>query len=307
MRAVLWIYESLSTLYLFTASDFSTVLLPQTLFALFSMLSGRFTASSWHDEPQIAFTTRLCCVVLWIWLQLLVLDLANQRLPDSVAEDIVNKPWRPITAGRITTEGTRQLLIASIAVSLAISNYLGVAPETLLLFTFNWLYNDLGLANGHWLLRNLMNALGITTIGAGATRVACHDLTFMAAPAARWWFLCGGMLMSTIHAQDLYDQQGDAVRGRSTAPLVLGDGAARWTVGAGVLFWSVARLHLCEDWFGYSVPVILGMVITVRILTLRDVSADKRTFKLWALWTVCLYSLPLLGRNSLHSSVRLMD
>ncbi|KAI3339443.1 UbiA prenyltransferase family-domain-containing protein [Ustulina deusta] len=239
MNVAVWIYESLFTLYLFTASDFGAVLLPQTLFALFSMFSGQFTVSHWQTEPQPALFTRLFRVVLWIWLQLLVLDLANQRLPDSVAEDTINKPWRPITSGRITAEGARRLLVASIAVTFAASNYLGVTSETLLLFTLNWVYNDLGLANGHWLLRNLMNALGITTIGAGATRVACNDLTFMTAPATRWWLLCGGMLMTTIHAQDMYDQQGDAVRGRSTAPLVLGDGVARWTVGAGVLFWSV--------------------------------------------------------------------
>ncbi|KAI1362008.1 UbiA prenyltransferase family-domain-containing protein [Xylaria arbuscula] len=299
MRVVSWICESLLTLYLFTASDFSTVLLPQTIFAFCSMFSGHFTTASWQAEPGMAFLTRVFRVILWIWLQLLVLDVANQRLPDSVAEDTINKPWRPITSGRITTEGARQLLIASIAVTLAISNYLGVASETLLLFTFNWLYNDLGLANSHWILRNLMNALGITTIGAGATRVACHDLTFVAAPAARWWLLCGGMLMTTIHAQDLYDQEGDAVRGRSTAPLVLGDGAARWTVGAGILFWSVASdMHLRHDWAGYFGPVILGIAITARILTLRNAPADRRTFKLWALWTVCLYSLPLLGSRA---------
>ncbi|KAI0973580.1 hypothetical protein F4678DRAFT_470856 [Xylaria arbuscula] len=311
MGVAVWIYESLFTLYLFTASDFSTVLLPQTLFALFSMFSGQFTASNWQPEPHMCFFARLFRVVVWIWLQLLVLDLANQRLPDSVAEDIINKPWRPITSGRISAEGARRLLIASIVVTLAASKCLGVTSETLLLFMLNWIYNDLGLANGHWILRNLMNALGITTIGAGATRIACNDLIFMTVPATRWWFLCGGMLMTTIHAQDMYDQQGDAVRGRSTAPLVLGDGVARWTVGAGVLFWSVImpfslRLHFREDWVAYSGPVLLGVAVTVRILTCRNVLADKRTFKLWAIWTICLYSLPLLGPKSLDTSVRLV-
>ncbi|KAI0400730.1 UbiA prenyltransferase family-domain-containing protein [Xylaria palmicola] len=295
------IYESLLTLYLFTASDFSAVLVPQTFFAISSLLSGQFTVPNWQAEARLAFVTRLLRVVSWIWLQLLVLDLANQRLPDSIAEDVINKPWRPITSGRITPEGARRLLVASIAVTLAASSaYLGATHETLLLFMLNWMYNDLDLANSHWLLRNLMNALGITTIGAGATRVACGDLAFLLVPAVRWWLLCGAMLMTTVHAQDLYDQQGDAVRGRSTAPLVLGDGVARWTVGAGVLFWSIT-MPLClglrfEDArLGYYGPMLLGMVITVRVLMLRDVSADRRTFKLWALWTVGLYSLPLLG------------
>ena len=56
-------------------------------------------------------------------------------------------------------------------------------------------------------------------------------------------------------------------------------------------------MRLRHDWVGYSCPFILGIAITARILTLRNASADRRTFKLWALWTVCLYSLPLLGRR----------
>ncbi|KAI1740009.1 UbiA prenyltransferase family-domain-containing protein [Xylaria scruposa] len=292
--------QSLLTLYLFTASDFISVLFPQTLFAFFSMFSNKFTVVSPQIEPQLPIYSRIVRVVLWIWLQLLVLDLANQRLPDSVSEDKVNKPWRPITSGRITIEGTRRLLLVSIVITFAVSHYLGATSEALLLFALNWMYNDLGLANSNWLLRNLMNALGITSIGAGATRVACSDLIFEVAPATRWWLLCAGMLATTIHAQDLYDQQGDAVRGRSTVPLVYGDRAARWSVVAGVLFWSAMfpaclNLHFREHWAGYVGPALLGMWFTARVLTLKGVSEDKRTFKVWALWTVCMYSLPILG------------
>ncbi|KAI0544306.1 UbiA prenyltransferase family-domain-containing protein [Xylaria curta] len=297
---LLWISESLITLYLFTASDFVSVLFPQTLFALFSMLSNKFTVTDSQIEPQFQIYSRIARVVLWIWLQLLVLDIANQRLPDSVSEDKVNKPWRPITSGRITVEGARRLLLVSIVITFAVSYYLGATSEALLLFTLNWMYNDLGLANSNWLMRNLMNALGITSIGAGATRVACSDLIIKEAPAAYWWLLCAGMLATTIHAQDLYDQQGDAVRGRSTVPLVYGDRIARWSVVAGVLFWSAAfpaylNLHFREHWVGYVGPALLGMWFTARVLTLEGVSEDKRTFKVWALWTVCMYSLPLLG------------
>ncbi|TRX88162.1 hypothetical protein FHL15_010960 [Xylaria flabelliformis] len=293
MRNLSWISESLLTLYLFTASDFVSVLFPQTLFALFSMLSNRFTVVSSRIEPQFPIYSRIVRVVLWIWLQLLVLDLANQRLPDSVSEDKVNKPWRPITSGRITVEGARQLLLVSIIIALAVSHYLGATSEALLIFTENWMYNDLGLANSNWLLRNLINAIGITSIGAGATRVACGDLVFKVAPAARWWLLCAGMIATTIHVQDLYDQEGDAIRGRSTVPLVYGDGTARWSVGAGVLFWSVVfplclNLKIYEHWIGYVGPALLGMWFTARVLTLKGVSDDKRTFKVWALWTTVL-------------------
>ncbi|KAI0394541.1 UbiA prenyltransferase family-domain-containing protein [Xylariaceae sp. FL0594] len=297
--ALVGICKSIWTLYLFTASDFNAVLYPQTLFAVLSMVSGKFTSPSWEAEPQLQFCARLLRVVLWIWLQLLVLDVANQRLPGSIAEDRINKPWRPITSGRISPDGARALLLVSIAVTLGTSVWLGVTYEALVLFMLNWMYNDLGLANDHWLLRNLMNALGITAIGAGATRVACgHDLAILFGSATRWWLMCAGVLLTTIHAQDLYDQEGDAARGRSTAPISLGDGVARWSIGVGVLFWSIAMptslgLRVQQDWLGYMGPGLLGIVLTARVLTLRNVAADKRTFKLWVLWTMSLYSLPL--------------
>lgn len=274
------------------------VLIPQTLFAAFSSLSGRFTSEG--DTPSlVALLGRLPHVAIWIWLQLLVLDLANQRLPDSIAEDTLNKPWRPIPAKRITVEGSQQLLVASVVVALMASTQLGGTAETLLLFAGNWTYNDVGFANGHWIVRNLWNAIGITTIGAGATRVACGlSAELSIAASVRWWALCGGMLMTTIHIQDLYDQEGDAARGRRTAPLVIGDGAARWSLVVAVLFWSVGGpsvmgLSLLQNGIAYIVPLALGGLLIFRVLSQRTVLADKKTFKLWALWTVSLYAIPL--------------
>ncbi|KAK8099062.1 FAD/NAD(P)-binding domain-containing protein, partial [Apiospora kogelbergensis] len=201
-------------------SDLVAVLIPQTLFVCFSALSGQFVLDRTRLTLEV-LCTRLPYVVSWIWLHLLVLDLANQRLPDSVAEDRLNKPWRPIPAGHLTSSGARDLLVCSITLTFMLSVLLlGGVYETLLLFALNWIYNDLGLANGHWLLRNLMNALGITTIGAGALDVAHHcGLPFDAGTATDrnaaypWFMLCASVLMTTIHAQDLYDQVGDAARG----------------------------------------------------------------------------------------------
>ncbi|KAI0145191.1 hypothetical protein GGR57DRAFT_494681 [Xylariaceae sp. FL1272] len=287
------------TLYLFTCSDFIPVLVPQTLFALFSVLSKHFVAPA-PSFDGMTLHHRILRAMLWIWLQLLVLDVANQRLPDSVAEDMINKPWRPITSGRVTADGARRLLIGSITVTFATSCYFGVASETLLLFTLNWVYNDLGLANSHWFPRNLLNALGISIIGVGATKVASKDLAFLMVPAARWSLLCAGMLITTIHAQDLYDQQGDAVRNRSTVPLVFGDTPARWSVAVGVSFWSIImpsslNITLYEQWLLCVGPILLGILVVVRILTVRGVAEDKRTFGVWAAWTISIYSLPIMA------------
>ncbi|KAK8052686.1 hypothetical protein PG996_011987 [Apiospora saccharicola] len=290
----------LYTLYLLTASDLVPVLVPQTLFAVFAALSGQFV----HDGaslPLRVLCARLPPVLLWIWLHLLVLDLANQRLPDSVAEDSLNKPWRPIPSGRLTPARARHLLVVSLAFTYATCTLLlGGVYETLLLFALNWLYNDLGLANGHWFLRSLLNALGLTTMGAGALTVAHQHcgLTLDYDAAYRWFFLCACVLMTTIQAQDLYDQEGDAARQRPTAPLVWGDTATRWSVAAAVLGWSVAvpallGLRLPGDFVAYVAPSGTGVVVAARVLLWRGVVEDKATFKVWAVWLVFLYALPL--------------
>lgn len=288
------------TLYLFTASDFTPVLIPQTLFALFSSSSRQFASSSDAVASPTTLLSRLPHTIIWIWLQLLVLDLSNQRQPGAIAEDALNKPWRPIPSHRITPEGTRRLLAVSIFGTLAASMYLCGTAETLILFASNWLYNDLELSSEHWIVRNLMNGIGITTIGLGALQVICGPGCDLDPDSLlKWWLLCAGMITTTIHAQDLYDQEGDAARGRKTAPLVLGDNTARWTIVVAVAGWSVAMpalmgIDIFEQWFGYLVPLSLGALIVIRMLAFRSVAEDKKTFKAWAAWTVCLYALPLV-------------
>ena len=74
-------------------------------------------------------------MLLWTWLNTLVFVLANQRLPDAVTEDALNKPWRPIPAGRITMARTRRLLIVAVPLSYGAVCVLGGKEETLLLYT----------------------------------------------------------------------------------------------------------------------------------------------------------------------------
>lgn len=191
------------------------------------------------------------------------------------------------------------MLLVSIVVTLLASLHFGGATEAMFLFTLNWMYNDLDLANRNWWLRNTMNALGITTIGAGATRIACGSSVKLDEDALHgWWIMCAAMIGTTIHGQDLYDQEGDKVRGRRTAPIVLGDAVARWTLIISVLLWSVTMpsylgLSLHVQFAGYMLPTLLGLLVGSRLLLLRDVTSDRLTFKIWAVWTVGLYALPM--------------
>ena len=199
---------------------------------------------------------------------------------------------------RLTPAQARGVQILSIPTVYLVSVlYTGAERETLLLFTLNWIYNDLDAANDHHLLRNVMNALGYTAFGAGATRVMCDSgFSLNGTKAPQWLLLIALVLFSTIHAQDLYDQQGDAARGRSTTPLVLGDARARWTIAVPVLCWSVATPTFWRlAWWAYCLPLGLGCLVAVRVLSVRSVQGDRTTFKCWAVWIISIYVLPLVS------------
>lgn len=114
---------------------------------------------------------RLPHVFLWLWLFVLQFGLSNQATEESLAEDRVNKPWRPIPASRVTLKQARIFRWCSIIPCLVISIYYhnlqAAVAETLAFLA----YNELGLAN-HWLSKNLLNAIGYAAFEAGAVIAA---------------------------------------------------------------------------------------------------------------------------------------
>ena len=78
------------------------------------------------------------------------------------------------------------------------------------------------------------------------------------------------MIGTTVHIQDLKDQEGDRARNRRTAPLVLGDGPAQWTIAIPTAIWSVACPIFWQlDFLGYALPVGVGIIIVIRVLLVR--------------------------------------
>jgi 4-hydroxybenzoate polyprenyltransferase len=283
------------TLYLFTASDITTVLWPQTIFAVGFVLNSELSGDAQIGLRNIVL--RLPAVISWIWLQLLVLDLCNQRRPESVAEDGLNKPWRPIPSGRIKIHHARWLLLSSVPTSYSLSRQvLGGKTETVALFVLNWIYNDLDAAE-NWILRNVLNALGITSIGAGATSVLTGGSACTRDSNGYIWLLiCGGVISTTIQIQDLYDQVGDRKRGRTTMPLTLGDGITRWLTAGPIAVWSILipaywRVESLVAWVAILLP---GCLIAWRLTKYRDPSSDRATFTIWAIWIVGLYLMPAI-------------
>lgn len=273
-------------------NDLKSIVAPETAFGIFSALSVNLTTNS---SPQLwTVLSRLPHVILWNWLNVLLFDIANQRLPNSIVEDRVNKPWRPIPMGRLNEVEARRLLLAVLPIVFFATLWLGGVIETVALMVLTWMYNDLGAADEVYIVRNIVNGLGFMAYSAGSTVVAAGDHT-LTPKGYIWLCIVGLIIFSTLSMQDLPDVEGDAVRGRMTAPLVHGDAVARYTIALPIFFWSVYCPYFFEaNLLGYSSSIAVGGYLSFRILYNRGVAGDKVSWKLWCVWTMVLYALPVM-------------
>ncbi|KAI9711722.1 MAG: hypothetical protein M1820_001866 [Bogoriella megaspora] len=277
------------TIWLFNVNDFKTIVFPSTLFALF------YSISIDKSPGTLVLLARLPKVFLWTWTNLLTFTVNNQRQPLAITEDALNKPWRPLPSGRLTPSQAYYLSLFTYALSITVSLLCGAGLiPCLLLFCFGYLHNDLGLGDVDPIARNALNGCGFSSFAAGATEIALH-VRGLDRDAIIWLNVIAAVVFCTIHTQDMYDQVGDKAVGRRTAPLVIGDGAARWSIAIAILGWSLAAPACLGAAKVASVfPVVMGLWIMSRTLGRRCVVDDRKTFKIYNAWLVSLYMLPLV-------------
>ncbi|CCF33476.1 hypothetical protein CH063_05665 [Colletotrichum higginsianum] len=282
----------------FTESNFATFVVPNTAFGLLGGLTG--SPLTTLGQPTMTTTLsvlqRLPLVVAFNWYSVLVFDLANQRGPESVDEDLVNKPWRPIPAGKVTPEQTRKAMLVAIPVVLALNYILDVWREGVFILILTWLYND--LRGGDELVRDviiaaaygLFNTASLKIAIGGDAEAAVTDEGYV------WASIISAVILTTMQVQDLKDQAGDRGRGRATVPLFFGDRASRLSLAILVPFWSCVCVYVwnIRSW-AVLLPTMSGAMVVAGVLRTRSPETDARAWKLWCLWTVCLYSLPLVG------------
>ncbi|GKT86226.1 digeranylgeranylglyceryl phosphate synthase protein [Colletotrichum tofieldiae] len=257
----------------FTESNFLTFVVPNTAFGLLGGLTG-LPLTSGH-ATTLSILQRLPLVVAFNWYSVLIFDLANQRGPESVAEDYANKPWRPIPAGKVTPEQTRRAMLIAIPTVLALNYVLDVWKEGVFILILTWLYNDL--------------REGTSSGDAEAT---------ITNEGYAWASIISAVILTTMQVQDLKDQAGDRGRGRATVPLFFGDKASRLSLAVLVPFWSCVCVHVwhIRSW-AVLLPTLSGAMVAAAVLRRRTPETDSWAWKLWCLWTVCLYSLPLVGNG----------
>ncbi|KAL4799123.1 UbiA prenyltransferase family [Aspergillus venezuelensis] len=282
-------------IWAFTESNFSTFILPNTAFGLLAVLAAPSLTQCIRFETPVTWSLLFRAalrILLFNWVNVFVFDLANQRAPESVLEDSLNKPWRPVAQGRISLTQTRWLMLGAIPVAVGISHLLGTGSESALCLLLTWMYSDLG--GGNELTRDLLIGVGytvalVTSLQIGAATYGVDSS--LSATGYSWLGILGAVVVTTMQVQDLKDQAGDRARGRKTWPLVVGDSVSRKWLAACLLFWSVQ----CSLFWGLPLLVTGGLVaggLGVACCILCR-TADARAWRLWCVWQVTLYSLPL--------------
>lgn len=236
-------------------------------------------------------------MLLWLWLHLLIADISNQRLPNSVLEDKINKPWRPIPAGRVSPDGARRALQVLAPSTVGLSILLeSLAPSTALL-SLSWLYSDLDMGSTGPLIRNWVNALALGCFGWGGVSVLLGGGQGVDGDSLQGWILLTTLaIATTIHAQDLPDMTGDAMRGRRTFPLVHGETAARCSVSILVPVWTVAGLVFWDGGhWAWCAAFPLSIVVSLVVLTQRGEQSGAMAWQLWCIWITIIYAIPMLA------------
>ncbi|KAI1410214.1 UbiA prenyltransferase family [Hypoxylon sp. FL1857] len=290
------------TLWLFTLSDLKTIVVPSTLFGVANSLA----ASQYHILPAESIQSKhLLCrsplIIVWVWINLVPFTIGNQMTTSSIAEDAINKPWRPLPSGRFSSSHAKILMSIFYMVAQMFNIYTGCGiRQGVGLFLLGVWYNNLGGADHHPLVRNAINALGYVCFTSGAMEAALGmPLPFSTSSRlVEWLGVVAGIIMTTVHVHDMYDQEGDALRGRRTLPLVIGDTSARLVMVFWMLVWGVCCPMFWDTTvFARVSSLVLAMLIGSRTLLYRDVSSDRVTCLVWNIWMSFVYFLPLCARG----------
>lgn len=202
---------------------------------------------------------------------------------DSVAEDRIEKPFRPLPAGLVTRAGAwrRYLLWAGVFVLASVA--LGVAKWALCWLLATVFHNRLG-GHRHWFTKNCVTM----SLGTLAQLGAAWELVHGSMTPGAWLWAVGISLWVgvTVHLQDFRDIEGDRRVRRRTLPIVLGAAKARGVVAAAVVLMGlvslVSLLYLAHSAAArLCTAVIVGWHawLVVRLLLLRSRESDHRTYK----------------------------
>jgi 4-hydroxybenzoate polyprenyltransferase len=273
-----------------TESNFVTFVVPCSSFGILGALAAPILASGPHVRV-VDVLMRVPLVVLFNWHNVLNFDLANQRWPESVVEDRLNKPWRPIVTGKLTMDQARRSMLVTIPSALLVNYALGVWRQGVFILILTWLYND--IRGGDEVVRDLIISIAYGLFNSASLEIALGGQSGINPDGVVWTAIISGVILTTMQIQDLKDQAGDQTRGRKTIPLFLGDTVSRVSIVLFVILWScICPLFWQVGLFGYGVSGVLGALVAIRVSLKRNPKDDALSWKWWCFWTMALYLQP---------------
>ena len=287
------VLNALSLCWAFTQSDFNTFVIPNSMFGVFTALAGLGLVRG-ETPTFIDVLLRLPMVIWFNWYSVFIFDLANQRTPESIQEDLINKPWRPLPSGKITSEQTRRTMLAAIPIVMLMNYWLGVWQEGAIILILTWLQND--LRGGDEIVRDVIIAVAYGFFNLGSLRLAIGMDGIVTERGYTWIVIVSGIILTTMQVQDLKDQEGDRTRGRKTAPLVFGETISRWMIALFLPVWSLVCAIFWQTALLGSAPAAMSTYVAFRVLNKRESRDDSKTWKFWCLWHTMIYLLPVVGR-----------
>jgi 4-hydroxybenzoate polyprenyltransferase len=209
-----------------------------------------------------------------------------------VAEDTVNKPYRPIPAGLLSVKQARQRWWTSWTLGPVVLYALFgpwaaihlVIWEAWTAFCYVWPKPN------HWFFRNAFTAVGIITLLRILNAVICDfapewDMSIRPDLVLSVW------ITFTIHLQEFHDVEGDRRSKRRTLPVVLTSGAvvklrlvtACILVGSSYLdlFWTWAYCNSGQrrgPWVTGFAHHMAAVVVAVRTVRSTSKDMDKTTY-----------------------------
>ncbi|KAF2023204.1 hypothetical protein EK21DRAFT_105439 [Setomelanomma holmii] len=273
------------TLLLFTIDQIFDTIISGTAFSLLAASSG--VVLYLPNQNVWTLLPRIPLVAAWLRLLILQACLQNQRSPDSIEEDLINKPWRPIPSKRISRTQTEYLLTVAYVVAGITSYVLDTLSYWEVYVLLLAAYNDRGSSDHSGTVRNIFCGAAFACYFGGALSIALGPDVALSPKAIQWTLIMTcGVLATTFHTQDFRDEAGDRARDRKTLVTELGRTPALCTVIFFTCFWS---LYISVVFFG-------GGVIVAALL--RE---DRRMYKVWCLWVFGLCPLPLIMRTANQS------
>jgi len=287
--------RTLELFWWLSESDLPTFVLPNICFGTFGALSTQMGGVGPRLPTTGVLFHRLPVVIFFNWYTVLIFEMGNQRCPESVAEDTINKPWRPIPSGMVTSLQVRRIMLTTVPICLALNYYLGVWELGAFIHIMHWMYNDLG--GGDEACRDLVIAVGDGLYNAASLQLGIGVETPLGYWGILWTAMVSVVILTTMQVQDLKDQGGDIARGRWTMPLVFGEQVSRCLIAFWVTFWSIGCSYFWHlPWWGYCVPLSLRSAIVANVLRNRTFKDDQLTWRMWAIWMCTLYTLPVISR-----------